>query len=481
MTNSSVLGSSFRDPSGFLFHSDGMLYRQVNLHYRPEYDLLFSSGLYDELTGKGMLVHHEEVDQKPLEPPLAYKVIRPEVIEFISYPYEWSFSQLKDAAMRTLAIQTRALRKGMSLKDASAYNIQFQRGSATLIDTLSFESYQEGQPWVAYKQFCQHFLAPLALMAYRDVRLSQLLRVYLDGIPLDLASCLLPARTRLNFGLSTHLHLHASFQRKYSSTRVDSKKQTARMTRASLEGLIESLKAVVRGLKWNPAGTEWGSYYDESAGHYSEKALSHKLEIVEKFIEKIEPRTAWDLGANTGMFSRASSRHGIPTVAFDIDPAAVERNYLVCKENRETNLLPLVLDLTNPSPAIGWDHCERMSLLERGPADMVLALALVHHLAIANNVPLRRLAEFFHQAGRWLVIEFVPKEDSQVQVLLASRKDIFPDYTKQGFEVAFMEYFDIHEVVPIRETGRVVYLMEVQSEIREKQKDQGLPFANILA
>jgi hypothetical protein len=480
MKNSSVLGASFRDPSGFLFHKGGVLFRQINQSYQDDYELLLSSGLYEELAYKGFLVRHEEVDQEPMEPSLSYKVIRPELIEFISHPYEWSFSQLKDAALRTLAIQSRAMKKGMSLKDASAYNIQFHRGSATLIDTLSFEAYQEGNPWIAYRQFCQHFLAPLALMAYRDFRLSQLLRVHLDGIPLDLASRLLPVRTRLNFGISTHIHLHASFQRKYASSGVGERKQTGRMSRTSLEGLVESLKTVVRGLKWQPGGTEWGEYYDESAGHYSEDAFRNKLEIVERYIARIEPRIAWDLGANTGVFSRITSQKGIPTVAFDIDPAAVERNYLACKESKETNLLPLVLDLTNPSPAIGWSNRERLSLLERGPADMVLALALVHHLAIGNNVPLERMAEFFHQAGRWLVIEFVPKEDSQVQLLLASRKDIFPNYTRQGFEEAFKEYFEIQEAIPVRDTTRMIYLMEGRPKILEQQKDQNLALANTL-
>jgi hypothetical protein len=465
MTNSLTLGSSFRDPSGFLFHSDGILYRQINKSYQADYDLLFASGLYDELTGKGMLVPHTEVDHPPAEPSLAYKVIRPEVVGFISYPYEWSFSQLKDAALRTLAIQTRALKKGLSLKDASAYNIQFHKGAATLIDSLSFEAYQEGQPWVAYRQFCQHFLVPLALMSHCDIRLSQLLRVYIDGIPLDLASRLLPTRTRLNFGLSTHIHLHASFQRKYSSTGVVDKKQSSRMSRTSLQGLVESLKGVVRGLQWKPAGTEWGSYYDESAGHYSEDAFQNKLAIVDKFIERIHPQSVWDLGANTGVISRAASRRGIPTVAFDIDPAAVERNYLDCKESKETNLLPLMLDLTNPSPALGWNNHERLSLLERSPVDAVLALALIHHLAVSNNVPLKRLANFFHQVGRWLVIEFVPKEDSQVQILLASRLDIFPDYTVEGFEEAFKVFFDIHEGIQVKDTGRIVYLMEGREEL----------------
>ncbi len=458
--NNQVHPASFRDPSGFLFRRDGILYRQVNRSYQEEYELLNSCGLYAELVEKGWLVAHSEVDVEPEQARLAFKVLRPELVEPISYPYEWCFSQLKDAALRTLSIQKRALNKGMSLKDASAYNIQFRDAKPILIDTLSFEVYKAGQPWVAYRQFCQHFLAPLALMAKRDVRLNQLLRVYIDGIPLDLVSQLLPGSTRLNLGLSTHIHLHASFQQKHASSGEKVSNRGAGMSQHALEGLIESLRAVIKGLHWKPRGTEWGDYYTETCGHYSDSASLHKMEVIEKFLERVAPKSAWDLGANTGLFSRAASRRGIPTVAFDIDPAAVEQNYLACKANKDTNLLPLVLDLTNPSPAIGWNNRERMSLLERGPVDAVLALALIHHLAIANNVPLPRLADFFQQAGRWLVIEFVPKEDSQVQVLLASREDIFPDYTQEGFETAFKPYFEIHESIPVRETKRVLYLME---------------------
>ena len=460
MMNNPIHPASFRDPSGFLFKREGDLYRQVNLPYQKEYDLLNSSGLYDELVGKGWLVRHSEVDVKPEQPGLAYKVLLPELVDAISYPYEWAFSQLKDAALRTLAIQKRALKKGMSLKDASAYNIQFQNARPLLIDSLSFEFYRPGEAWVAYRQFCRHFLAPLALMAYRDVRLSQLSRIHIDGIPLDLASRLLPRRTRLNIGLSTHIHLHAFFQNRRSTGKAGQSNPTASMSQASMEALIESLRSVIHKLSWKPKGTQWGDYYEENAAHYSEAASLHKLQIVGACLEQIKSHSAWDLGANTGLFSRAASQRGISTVAFDIDPAAVEKDYLTCKANKETNLLPLVLDLTNPSPAIGWNHRERMSLLERGPVDVVLALALIHHLAITNNVPLPNLADFFQQAGRWLVIEFVPKEDSQVQILLASRKDIFPNYTQQGFEDAFSTYFKIHTSIPVNDTPRSMYLME---------------------
>jgi len=269
--NNEQLSASFRDPSGFLFSRSGVLYRQVNRTYEGEYARLMESGLYAKLVKAGLLIPHVEVDQPPAESEAAYKVIQPERVPFISYPYEWSFGQLKDAALATLSIQRRALKAGMSLKDASAYNIQFVRGKPTLIDTLSFEHYKEGQPWVAYRQFCQHFLAPLALMALKDVRLNQLLRVYIDGVPLDLASELLPSKTHLNFGLLTNIHLHAGAQKRYSGTEV--KSRTVTMSKQAMTGLIEGLDSAVRKLEWKPGGTEWGNYYDIT--NYSDAAFEH--------------------------------------------------------------------------------------------------------------------------------------------------------------------------------------------------------------
>lgn len=464
MASSEKVAASFRDPSGFLFHREGVLYRQVNQLYRADYVHLMESGLYEKLTDSGLLVRHQEVNLEPDgslpsgRAALAYKVIQPELIPFISYPYEWSFSQLKDAALLTLKIQRTALVYSMSLKDASAYNIQFIGCRPVLIDTLSFEAYRVGEPWAAYRQFCQHFLAPLALMAYRDVRLSQFFRVFIDGVPLDLASKLLPGRTRFNFSLATHIHLHAAAQQRYADKAVKKETLSGRMSRVAFLGLLDSLEASIRKLSWKPAGTEWAKYYTDT--NYSERALEHKRQVVEDFLKQLNPGKIWDLGANTGMFSRIASTQGALTMAFDIDPAAVDLNYREAASRRDSLLLPLVIDLTNPSPSMGWQNQERMSLLERGPADAVMALALVHHLAISNNVPLESLATFFAQIAPWLIIEFVPKTDSQVERLLATRQDIFPEYNPDGFEQAFSKAFTIRKVEPVLDTERQLYLME---------------------
>jgi hypothetical protein len=458
MSTSSRLPSSFRDPSGYLFRRDGTLYRQVNRAYQEDYDRLMGSSLYQELVDAGLLIPHQEVSVAADNPELAYRVIAPERVPHISYPYEWCFSQLKDAALTTLAVQKRALQHGLSLKDSSAYNIQFLGSRPVLIDSLSFEAYREGEPWTAYRQFCQHFLAPLALMSLVDVRLGQLLRVYIDGIPLDLAAGLLPGKTKLNPGLAAHIHLHAASQARYADKTVDKTAVVRKMNRTSFLGLIDNLESTTAGLAIKRAGSEWGEYYDIT--NYTRAAADHKAEVVQGFLDRIQPASVWDLGANNGAFSRLASRRGIPTVAFDIDPDAVEQNYVQCRSEKDEHLLPLLVDLTNPSPALGWSHRERMSFMERSVPEATLALALIHHLAIANNVPLPDLARFFAALGPWLILEFVPKSDSQVQRLLATRQDIFPDYTPEGFERAFETEYRVEARVPVRESERIMYLLE---------------------
>ena len=446
---------SFRDPSGFVFSENGKIYRQVNKSYQKEYDKLMSSGLYKELTKKGLLVKHKEINY-PAAGKEAYKVIQPEKINFISYPYEWSFSQLKDAALLTLKIQKIATKRGMSLKDASAYNIQFRGSKPIFIDTLSFEIADKPKPWVAYKQYCQHFLAPLSIMAHTNIELSKLLRTNIDGIPLDLASRLLPKRTRINFGLVTHIHMHARSQKRHASS-AKSNVKTRTISNNALQGIINNLISTTRKLNWKQDKTEWGEYYTFT--NYNDKSFKTKKKIIEQFIDKTKPKSVWDLGANNGLFSRIASGKGIATIAFDIDPIAVEANYIKTKEDNDENITPILMDLTNPSPALGWAHTERESMQQRSPADMVFSLALIHHLAISNNLPLQTIADYFAGLGKYLVMEFVPKGDSQVDILLSTREDIFPNYTEEGFEKAFKTRYAVVQKEKIKGSKRTLYLL----------------------
>ena len=463
------LSSSFRDPSGFIFRHGSTIYRQINSVYRETFDRFFDSDLYRELVDKGYLLSHEDVTSAAIpRAKSCHRILRPTQIAYISYPYEWCFSQLKDAAMLTLRIQTIALKHGWSLKDASAYNVQFINGRPGFIDLLSFEPYREGEPWVAYRQFCQHFLGPLALMHYVDVGLAKLLVPNIDGVPIDTASRLLPFKTRLNMGLQTHIHLHAKFQSSYSDIAAgetgDQKTKTARsgrkISRTGLQGILESLASAIRRLHLPNAKTEWGNYYSKT--NYSDSAGRAKRDLVSGFLGSIQEPLAviQDLGSNTGEFSRVAAAHAKLVVSQDIDPIAVEKNYLQQKEQKELrNVLPLLQDLSAPAPAIGWANAEREPFIERAKCDVVMALALIHHLAIGNNVPLEQVASLFANLGRWLIIEFVPKTDSQVIRMLATRDDIFPTYTKAGFETAFERNFLIERQEIIKGSERTLYLM----------------------
>jgi cyclopropane fatty-acyl-phospholipid synthase-like methyltransferase len=448
---------SFRDPSGFVYTRDNTLYRQVNRAFGKQFEAFITSGLYDELAREGLLVPHTPVALELSATADAYAVLRPERIPFISYPYEWSFGQLQDAASLTLDIQERALSKGFTLRDSTAYNVQFYRGRPIFIDTLSFEPLEEGKPWAAYKQFCEHFLLPLQLMSARDIRCGTLLRTYVDGIPLDLGSGLLPRRSWVSLSSVLHVHLHAWAQGRYAGSAVTSAAKGKSMTKTSLVRLVQNLKNAVQRLSWKPAGTEWADYTSDN--NYSDEAARSKRALVVSHLSGSGVGTVWDLGANTGEYSRAAREVASQVISFDVDPAAVERNYRRVRSQSETGILPLLLDLANPSPAQGWAGQERLSLAERGPADAILALALVHHLAIGHNLPLERVAGYLSRLGRLLIIEFVPKSDSQVKRLLLSRPDIFPSYTKEGFEAAFQGDYEIQAVNRVADSERWLYCM----------------------
>jgi hypothetical protein len=453
--NSNIVSSSFRDPSGFVFLLEGVFYRQINESYRDNYESLISSNLYQNLVDSELLISHKEVDLKNLKDPDAYKYLQPDPIAFISYPYEWSFSQLKDAALATLSIQKTALKYGMSLKDANAYNIQFHKGKPILIDTLSFEKYKEGHPWSAYQQFCRFFLGPLALMAKVDIKLNHLLKNFIEGIPLELASALLPWRTNLNPSLLMHVHLHAKYQKRYENSQSKIKRN-GKFNIKSLLGMIDNLESFLKSLHLKLDLGHWAEYYSNT---HSNSYTENKKELVEDFLNIVAPQTVWDLGANIGEFSRIASNKKISTISFDLDPACVEINYRQVVEKQEKNILPLLLDLNNPSPDIGWANKERMSLSSRGPADLILALAIVHHLAISNNVPFGKIAEFFNQISRSIIIEFIPRSDPMAQGLLASREDIFNNYNQGQFEKEFCRFFKIERSKSINGSERTLYLM----------------------
>jgi ribosomal protein L11 methylase PrmA len=449
---------SYRDPGGFVYRRNGILYRQIGPASIKDWEGFVASGLAERLITAGRLVGHETIDLAEAATPSARAVIRPDPVEFISYPYEWTFGELKDAALLTLDAQLEALDAGWTLKDASAYNVQFRDARPIMIDSLSFEPYVEGEPWVAYRQFCEHFLAPLALVSRRDVRLTRLLRADPDGVPLDLAARLLPGRTRLNIGLLSHIHLHAGAQRRYAENEDEgAAAKRARIDKGRLTALVKNLRNTVAAIDWSPGGTEWSDYADNTS--YNDRATADKLRLVDEFVREVPGPRAWDLGANTGRYSRVAADAGKRVLAFDIDPAAAERNYRQIHSEGRGDILPLILDVANPSPGIGWAGQERRSLLDRADPDVILALALVHHVAISRNVPLPMLLGLFADMAPFAVVEFVPKEDPMVRRLLATREDVFPQYTLDGFRAAATERFEIVREQQIEDSPRVLFLL----------------------
>jgi ribosomal protein L11 methylase PrmA len=445
------INSSFRDPAGYVFLQDGLIHRKINARGFSDYEMLESSGLYHALLKKKLIIPHQVISRTESE-----VIIKPIQVPFISYGYEWCFSQYQDAALLTLEIQKIALQHGMTLKDASVYNVQFYEGRPVFIDTLSFEKLDPTQPWVAYKQFCQHFLNPLALMSTTDIKLQKLMLAFVDGIPLDLAAKLLPFKTRFKLGLLMHIHLHAKAEKKYEN--VSSIKKPLKRRNFPVLALVDSLESTVKKLKLTLKSSQWAAYYSDT--NYEKDAFDYKIKIVGDFIEKINPATLIDLGSNDGTFTRIAAGKNILSVACDIDPLAVERNYQLSKSNKEKFILPLAQDLTNPSADIGWHHQERDSFLTRIKGDCVMALALIHHLAISNNLPLIKIAAYLAEMGNDLIIEFVPKSDSKVKKLLATRVDVFPDYTIEKFEEAFANFFVIIKKESVLNSERTLYWMK---------------------
>jgi len=447
--------ASFRDPSGYIFFRNDQIFRTIRFSYKQNYDFFISSELYNRLTKDNLLIEHEEVDYPGLDSSDIYKVLKPTKIEFITYPYEWSFSQLKDAALLTLEIQQIALEHNMTLKDASSFNIQFQGNKPIFIDTLSFESYKEGRPWVAYRQFCMHFLSTLLLMKYNDLGMNRLMSLYIDGIPLEMTKNLLPIKAFFKISHLSHIYLHSMSEKHSSSDNIE---RDIRITKNSLYALIQNLKKIIKNLTLSVKNTTWGNYYVENS--YTREELQNKKIIVEEYINTISPSRLLDLGANTGLFSRIASSRNIFTVSTDYDPYCVELSYLEAKEKKEKNILPLFLDLTNPSPDLGWNGMERKSFLKRNKFDLVMVLALIHHLVISNNVPLDELTKCFSQMAHNLIIEFIPKQDIQVKSLLVNREDIYSNYNQEYFEKAFGKLYNIIRKETVSNLGRTLYLMK---------------------
>ena len=455
------LSSSYRDPSGFMFEVKGVLYRQINNSFKIHLDHFIESGCYAHLTKGKLLIPHEELSENITGSKDCYKTIRPERIAFISYPYEWSFDMLKDAALLTLQVAKECLSFEVILKDATPYNVQWHEGKPIFIDTLSFEKYNAAEPWIAYRQFCESFLSPLLLMSYSNQPLQSMLLAYPDGIPIQVTKSLLPWKSKLSLHTYLHIHLHA----KYAMRHRGKQEKNAAFSKRKMENLISSLQTLIAGLKWKGQTTTWENYYEEATKRND--YVDEKKKIIQSWLNEIPLlSTIADAGANEGEFSLLASSFGKNIIAADFDHAAINKMYNKLKIDGITNILPLLIDLANPSPATGLNNAERNSFTERMNADLCLALALIHHLAIGKNIPFGSIAAYFAKISEYLLIEFIPKEDEKVQFMLTQKKDIYNSYNETVFTKSFEEYFSILKTKQISNSGRILYLMK-KNEITE--------------
>lgn len=459
MTTNNRHSSSFRDPSGHVFIDRGIVKRRICPLYFEQYYALKNQGFYDKLFNTGLLILHEELSVSANE-----IIIQPEQIPFITYPYEWSFNQYKEAALLTLKFQRYCLKNGFSLKDASAFNITFHKGKAIFIDTLSIDFYKENTPWRAYKQFVMHFLGPLVLAKYHGAQSLKLLSSFMEGVPVKMLSSMLPFKTKLNPFLYSNVHLLAKFEDRHNED-YQGKSKVASLSKKSQLKIIDSLYDYIKKLTLNEY-SEWGDYYNKI--NYSDDAFSQKSKIVNDLVEKLKAKTVIDVGGNDGTFVRQIQYNIEQALVCDIDNNAVDSNYKTLKANKENYMLPFVLDVLNPSPAIGFDNDERQSFLERIQTfvpDVTMALAVIHHMSLSGNIPFDMSAKFFASFSKYLIIEFPKREDSWVMRLLNSKgefKNHFDFYNQNQFERSYLGYFEIVEKTAIENSERLMYFLKTK-------------------
>jgi hypothetical protein len=432
---------SFRDYDSRVFASDAEIFRSLSATALEDYEALAASELYREGQESGALVATERVERfdPPSEcvPPAGLAaVLRHERVPFVSWPFEWPFSMLKDAALLTLDLVGRGVGEGLILKDGTPYNVQWRGSSPTFIDIGSFERLRDGEPWFGYRQFCMQFLYPLMLQSFRGIPYRPLLRGELEGISPERMRRLLSLRDRLRRGVLTNVVLHARLERGHgerSSTDAREELRKAGFKPELIKANADRLARLVRRLDWRPGRSEWSDYREVST--YDDAELAAKERFVEAAVAGARPRMAWDLGANDGRFSRIAADGGAYVVAIDGDEVAVERLYRELREEGDERILPLALDLVDASPGLGWRGAERGRLEDRGRPDLVLALALVHHLAIGANVPLADVVDWLAGLGSALVVEFPTREDPMVERLLSQKRPgAHPDYELETFE-----------------------------------------------
>jgi ribosomal protein L11 methylase PrmA len=454
---------SFRDPSGRVYSNGQEIYRVVSASAALEYAHVRDSGLLSTLIAQGSVVATEEADQSifgaDLHPPSL--ILRHALVPFVSYPYEWSFPLLKAAALLHLDIHIAALGHGITLSDATAYNVQFYGIKPIFIDVLSFRRYREGEVWAAHRQFCEQFLNPLLLRSVFGIPHNAWFRGNLEGIETSHLARMLPWWRNLSFTVFSHITLQAKLQAKATANpgQMVFKAKKMRLPKPNFERLLIGLRDWIARLKpRNTEPTVWQRYAEQNT--YTSEEHEAKRRFVTTFCTKLKPRILWDLGCNSGEYSEIALSSGASKViGFDSDQRALEYAYERAGKGA-LDLLPLFQDGANPSPSQGWANTERKHILARSTVDAMIALAFVHHLAIARNVPLEMASDWLIGIAPRGIIEFVEKTDPTVRQLLALRKDIFSDYSRENFEAVINARARIIRSEKVSSTGRTLYFYD---------------------
>ena len=434
---------SFRDKANRVFYQDGHVYRALSPKALENWQLLASMEFFQRAVTEKRVIGTCRASRDVL--PESYRgwwagVLEHDRIPFISYPYEWSFRMLQDAALLHLELLEAALAENMILQDASAYNVQWQGSRPVFIDVPSFVPWNEGQPWSGYRQFCQFFLFPLMLQAYRDISFQPWLRGSLDGIPAEDCRRLV-SRYFYKPGVLADVIIHTLFQRGYAGTsrRIHDDLRHAGFSKELILTNVRRLAKIIKGFSSKPKASEWSSYAE--VRRYSGDDYQSKIDFVERFVAGKRRRLVWDLGSNTGDFSRAVAPHADAVVAVDGDGRVVDTLYQSLRADGPANVLPLVMNLADPSAGIGWLGRERKAFWDRGRPDLILCLALVHHLTITANIPVTEWIQWLSEFGADLVIEFVHPADPMARRLLRNKEGDHQDYDKEVFQAVLARIF----------------------------------------
>ncbi|HUI84740.1 MAG TPA: methyltransferase [Candidatus Binatia bacterium] len=451
-------GGSFRDPDGYILRNGERIVRVVLPGAVERWRQFAASGLAAELQSLGLLVATREIFPGSADPaiPGGSILLEHERIPFTSYPYEWSFGMLREAALLHLDILQCALRHNWILKDATPYNVQFRGVTPLFIDVLSFAPLQRGDCWAGYNQFCRTMLYPLMLEAHKQVPFQPWLRSELEGIDPVVFSNLFRGLERRRPGVLSHVTAQAWLMRKFAAAGYSVRQQisSAGMTPQMIARNVLRLRKLV--LKLRPASYK-SAWSDYSRDHYAAEALAQKEAFVNECVAGRRFELVWDLGCNDGRFSRIVAGAASTVLAVDSDAGSIERLYGELRKEQRANILPLLMNLANPSPSQGWASGERTSLVERGKPDLTLALALVHHLVITANIPVAAVVGWLAETTRELVIEFISKDDAMVRRLLLNKDDTYADYSRAAFERRLEERFRIGRRLELPGGTRFLY------------------------